>query len=135
MHALRLFFIKHKRRLARLVAVAGMFAVAAAILPQVPRSLNVELVLGQQHEDIVEVRLSYERAGEELQGVSFAFPKGAPSSVHHSAQLAPGDIDVQVEAWRADGQRLAQVSRVHAPVEGTLRIRLPEAQAPQGHAR
>jgi hypothetical protein len=126
MNAARRFLTAHRRKLARLTALAGLLTVGLLLLPEVPRSLNVELELGQAHAGFVALRVSYLRSGEELQGVSFAFPDGAPLSVHHSITVAPGDLEVRAQAWRAAGPAVLGLARVHAPVEGGVHIHFPE---------
>ena len=126
MDALRRFFLDHKRRLARFTALGGVLTLSFLLLPQLPRPLDVELLLGASHTQVVEVRVAYLRGGEEVQGVALAFPQGAPMRVHHSVKMTAGDLEVQAVARRADGTSLTGFARVHAPLDGTLEIRLPE---------
>jgi hypothetical protein len=84
----------------------------------------VEFELGPTHQEIVEVRVAYVQDGEELHGVSFSFPHGAPGQVRHSVTLPPGDFEVHTELRPTRGLTLASVRKLHAPVEGLVKIRL-----------
>lgn len=129
MGALRRFFEAHRKRLARLTAVAGAAVVALLLLPHVPRTVEVELELGPRHRDIVEVRVAYVQSGEELQGVSLSFPGGAPTRVRHSVRLPSGDFEVQAAVRSAQGAPRAVVGKFHAPADGPVLIRV-EPRAP-----
>ncbi len=119
--------VTHRSKLARITALAGVLTLCLVIMPAVPRPLDVEVDLGQAHQQIVEVRVSYLQSGEELQHVAFAFPQGAPLRVHHSLKVPVGDVEVYAEALRADGNIASEVARVHAPADGTVRIHVPVA--------
>jgi hypothetical protein len=129
MGALRRLFEAHRKRLARLTAVAGAAVLALVLLPHVPRTVDIELELGPSHQSIVEVRVAYVQSGEELQGVSLAFPGGAPSRVHHSVRLPPGDFEVHTAVRPAQGALRAAVGKFHAPADGPVLIRV-EPPAP-----
>ena len=124
------FFKTHRRALARLVAVGGAAVVALALAPHVPRKVDVEFELGPSHREIVEVRVAYVQDGEELQGVSFSFPDGAPGQVRHTVSLLPGDFEVHTELRRpTHGRTRGSVGKLHAPAEGLVRFRV-EPHAP-----
>jgi hypothetical protein len=125
MRALRALFEKHKSRLARLTALGGILVVASVLLRGAPRQVQVVLDLGPAHRDFVEVRLAYVQEGEELHGVAFSFPNGAPSSVSHAVSLPAGDFEVRTELRPLHGAWLASVGRLHAPSDGPVRIRVP----------
>jgi hypothetical protein len=121
----RAWFEAHRRgSLARIVAVLGGVVVVLALSPHVPRKVDVEFELGPTHREIVEVRVVYLRDGEELKGVSFSFPQGAPGQLRHSVSLPPGDFEVRTELRPSHGLSLASVRTLHAPTEGLVRIRL-----------
>ena len=119
-------FSQHRPRLARLVGLAGIAAIAMVLAPRIPRTVDVELVLGPSLRDFVEVRVAYLQEGEELHGVAFSFPSGAPERVHHAVSLPAGDFEVRTELRRADGRSQASVRSLHAPAAGTVRIPLAE---------
>ena len=98
--------------------------VAFGLFPHVPRKVDVEIDLPPTHREIVEVRVAYVQDGEELHGVSFNFPGGAPGQVRHSVTLPPGDFEVHTELRQSHGFTLASVRKLHAPVEGLVKIRL-----------
>jgi hypothetical protein len=125
MRALRAIFEKHKSRLARMIALGGILVVASVLLRGTPRQVQVVLDLGPAHRDFVEVRMAYVQEGEELHGVDFSFPEGAPSSVKHAVSLPAGDFEVRTELRPLHGAWLASVGKLHAPSEGPVRIRVP----------
>ncbi|HEY2733556.1 MAG TPA: hypothetical protein VGI70_06205, partial [Polyangiales bacterium] len=75
--------------------------------------------------DFVELRVAYVQAGEELHGVEFSFPNGAPVNVRHSVNLPEGDFEVRTELRPLHGDWLASAARLHAPSAGPVRIRVP----------
>jgi hypothetical protein len=125
MRALRAIFEKHKSRLARLTALGGILVVASVLLRGAPRQVQVVLDLGPAHRDFVEVRMAYVQEGEELHGVAFTFPNGAPASVRHAVSLPAGDFEVRTEVRPLHGAWLASIGRLHAPSDGPVRIRVP----------
>lgn len=119
-------FSRHRPLAARLIALAGLAAVAAVLAPRVPRPVKVDLLLGPAHQEFVEVRVAYLQEGEELHGVAFNFPSGAPPRVHHEVSLPAGDFEVHTELRRADGRSQASTRSLHAPATGTVLIPLVE---------
>ena len=124
MGPLRRLYETHRRTLARLIALLGAVVVALALMPHVPRKVDVEFELGPSHREIVEVRVAYVQDGEELHGVSFSFPDGAPGQVRHSVSLPPGDFEVHTELRPSQGESRGSVDKLHAPADGTIRFRL-----------
>jgi len=114
----------HKRRLARLTALAGILVVGSALLRGTPRPVEVEFDLGPAHRSFREVRVAYVQDGEELHGVAFSFPEGAPGSVRHSVKLPEGDFEVRTELRPLRGAALASVGKLHAPSDGRVHIRI-----------
>ncbi|HEX7481694.1 MAG TPA: hypothetical protein VF331_28065 [Polyangiales bacterium] len=123
---LKRVFSQHRPGLARLVALGGVLAVGTVLAPRVPREVKVELVLGPTHHDFTEVRIAYLQEGEELHGVAFTFPAGAPERVRHTVSLPAGDFEVRAELRRPNGGSQASVGHLHAPAAGTVRIPLAE---------
>jgi hypothetical protein len=124
MGRLRTLFETHRRGLSRLTAVVGASVAALALFPHVPRQVEVEFELGPSHQEIVEVRVAYLQDGEELHGVSFSFPDGAPGRVRHSVSLPPGEFEVHTLLRPNHGRSRGSVDKLHAPAEGTVRFRL-----------
>jgi hypothetical protein len=125
---LRAYLLAHKRRIARLIGLAGMLLVASVLLRSAPRDVQVQLDLGPSHQAYVEVRVAYLQAGEELHGVAFSFPNGAPDRVNHLVRLPAGDFEVRTELLPLHGAALASVGRLHAPSDGVVRIPVPTEQ-------
>jgi hypothetical protein len=122
---LQAFLRKHKHRFARPIALGGMLLIASVLLRHAPRDVQVQLDLGPAHQNFVEVRVAYLQEGEELHGVAFTFPNGAPGSLRHSLKLPAGDFEVRTELRPIRGAVLASVGRLHAPSDGVVRIRVP----------
>ena len=116
----------HRRRVARVLFGLGLCAVAWQLLPNVPRPTEIEFALGEGHQRIVELRVGFERGGEELHGVSFGFPDGAPRTVRHSVSLPSGDYLVRCELRARDGGSRQLTHRLQAPAEGLVRITLED---------
>jgi hypothetical protein len=125
MRAVRAIFHAHKQRLARLTALAGALVVGSLLLRGAPQEVEVQLDLGPAHHDFVEVRVAYVQAGEELHGVAFNFPDGAPGKVRHSVKLPSGDFEVHAELRPLHGSSLAWVGRLHSPSDGPVQLRVP----------
>ena len=124
----RRLFEAQRQRLSRLIGLLGVVVVGLVLLPHVPRKVDVEFELPPSHREIVEVRVAYVKDGEELHGVSFSFPDGAPGQVRHSVSLPPGDFEVHTELRPSHGLALASVEKLHTPVDGLVRIWLkPDA--------
>jgi hypothetical protein len=116
--------VQQRRRLARLVLGLGLLVVGHALWPSWPRQTELEFALGPDHEQVVELRVAYVDHGEELHGVSFGFPKGAPALVRHQLSLPPGQVELRGEL-RARGGGARRFTRVlQTPAEGVVRIML-----------
>ena len=115
----------HKQRIARMIGLGGVLLVASQLIRAAPREVEVELKLGPDHRQFVEVRVAYVQQGEELHGVAFAFPHGAPGQVHHVVQLPAGEFEVHTELRSASGPVLASIGRLQAPSEGRVVIEVP----------
>jgi hypothetical protein len=119
-------FSKHRRRLAPLLLLGFVLVVSSQLWPSWPRETDVAFALGQDHADVVELRVSYLRGDEELHGVSFSFPRGAPGVVHHKVTLPAGDFELRCELRERAGGSRTLVRRMHAPA-AAVRIELEES--------
>jgi len=115
----------HKQRIARMIGLGGILLVASQLIRAAPREVEVELVLGPDHRRFVEVRVAYVQQGEELHGVSFTYPHGAPGQVRHAVQLPAGEFEVHTELRASSGPVLASIGRLQAPSEGRVVIQVP----------
>jgi hypothetical protein len=112
----------HRRRVARVLFGLGLATVAWQLLPNVPRPTQLEFSLGREHQRVVELRVGFERGGEELHGVSFGFPEGAPRTLRHSVSLPAGEYLVRCELRQRDGGSRLLMRRFEAPADGVVRI-------------
>ena len=115
----------HKQRIARLIGLSGVLLVASLLIRGAPREVEVELMLGPAHRQFVAVRVAYVQQGEEIHGVAFSFPDGAPGQLHHSVQLPAGEFEVHTELRPPHGPVLASIGRLHAPSDGRVVIQVP----------
>jgi hypothetical protein len=115
MERLAALFPKHRRRLARFLLVGFVLVVSSQLWPSWPRETDVSFDLGHDHADVVELRVAYVRGDEELHGVSFSFPKGAPGVVHHKVTLPAGDFELRCELRERAGGLRTLIRRMHAP--------------------
>lgn len=118
------FIGRHRRRLARLVLALGVVVAVVEVYPSFPRDTEVELLLGSQRERAVELRVAYVHEGEELRGVSFGFPQGAPDRVRHTVRLPSGTIQVRMELRKRDGASQFWTRKLRTPADGTVRFDL-----------
>jgi hypothetical protein len=126
------FFARHRRRLARLVLGLGLIYSARLLWPSWPHETELEFELGPDHAQVVELRVAYLHQGEELHGVSFGFPSGAPALVRHKLSLPPGKLVLSCELRARDGGARRLTRTLTAPVEGVVRI--PLGQSARGHS-
>jgi hypothetical protein len=115
----------YKRRIGRFVGLVGVLIVASLLIRGAPRKVQVELMLGPLHRQFTEVRVAYVQQGEEVHGVSFTFPEGAPGKLQHSVQLPAGEFEVHTELRPAHGPIVASIGRLHAPSDESVVIRVP----------
>jgi hypothetical protein len=115
----------HKQRIARLVGLGGVLLVASQLLRAAPRDVEVDLKLGPAHRQFVEVRVAYVQQGEEVHGVAFKFPDGAPGLLHHSVHLPAGEFEVHTELRPPHGRAIASIGRLQAPSDGPVVIQVP----------
>ena len=111
-----------------MIGLAGILLVASQLLRAAPRDVDVELKLGPDHDRFVELRVAYVQQAEEIHGVAFKFPNGAPERVRHTVQLPAGEFEVHTELRTSSGPILANIGRLQAPSEGRVVIQVPTDQ-------
>jgi hypothetical protein len=126
---------KHRRRVARVLFGLGLIAVAYQLLPNVPRQTELEFALGDGHERVVELRVGFEREGEETHGVRFGFPQGAPRVLRHRLRLPSGRYLVRCELRERSGESLELTRTLTTPADGVVRIALAREYAALPRAR
>jgi len=114
----------HRRRLALAVLVVAALVVGRTVAEGLPREVQVRYLLGPAHAEVTEVRVVYlTEAEEEVQGVSFRFPGGAPPTLEHAPRLAPGDYRILATLRGPGGSR--EVRRgIAVPTEAPLEVEL-----------
>ena len=113
-------------RLARIALIAAGGAVLVHLLGAVPQESHLELVLGPEHGQVIEIRVAFLQDGDALQGVRLSFPSGAPPSVPLRADLPRGDVELAVQLRALDGSTREVSRNVAVPVEGRLRVHVEE---------
>ena len=115
-----------KRRLfAPIILIVGIILIATQLWPAIARETELDLLLGPDHEKIIEVRLSFVQGDEEIRGVTFGFPKGAPATLKHRVDLRPGVYQVAIELIRGEQTRISErvVRALDAPARGVVRVK------------
>jgi hypothetical protein len=89
--------------------------------------VKVQLELGPAHRKVVEIRVAFVQAGQELHGVALAFPEGAPDRLPlQPVRLPPGDFELHTELRSERGSVLPpSVVRFHAGDEDLVRVQVP----------
>jgi hypothetical protein len=126
MQTLAALFLRHRRMLARLCLLLGALLAARSLLPRWPRQTDVAFELDPEHAQVVELRVVYLDHGEELRGVSFDFPAGAPETVRHSLSLPPGELELRAEVRVRSGHAEQFVRGLHTPATGVVHIALKQ---------
>jgi hypothetical protein len=131
MAQLTAFFTTHRRRISRLVLAAGVVFTALKLWPSWPRELEVEYQLGAEHAEITELRVAYLQGSQELQGVRFSFPEGAPNAVRHRVTLPAGTFVLRCELRDRAGAARAVTRQLLTPIQGAIRIFLDDPNGPR----
>jgi len=124
MRRLAALISRHRRRVARVLFGVGLVAVAWQLFPNVPLETDLEFALGSGRERVVELGVAFERDGEAMHGVRFAFPDGAPQTVRHSLRLPTGEYLVRCELRERGGDSHELQRKLKTPAEGVIRIPL-----------
>ena len=113
----------HRQRWAPAVLIVGLAVVIGQASTAVPREVALRYRLGPSHESIIALELSYRLGEDEMAGARFAWPEGAPRSVEHRLDLAPGEYQVRAQLTHREGRRQVD-RRFEVPSEGAIRIDL-----------
>lgn len=113
----------NRKRLARLVAVAGVALLAIHMGSNLPRQVDVRYAVGEDHGGVTEARIAYLSEGEEMKGVRFHYAHGAPRVVPHRVELPPGEYAV-VADLRGPSVRRTVRTRFEVPSDDVVRIDL-----------
>lgn len=106
--------------------VGGVLFGALELWPSWPRETEIEFALGAEHADVVELHITYLKDADELHGVRFDFPSGAPSIVRHSVTLPEGAFLLRCHLRQRSGPAREVTRELATPVEGRVRISLSD---------
>lgn len=114
-----------RRRVARLVAVAGIAVVGVYLLQSFPREVSIRFALGPDHEVVTQARIAYldEESGEAIKGVRLEYPEGAPKTFRHQVDLPPGRYDVRAEL-RGPSLSRSITRSLEVPADGLVHMDL-----------
>lgn len=117
-----------RKKLARLVALAGVLAVAlvgkSLVMPHIPVDRDVELRI-ESPEDVVglDIRWSALASDEDITATSLRFPpRQAPSAVPADVRLPDGTYDVTITVERVSG---VESTRRRITLDAAGRITIP----------
>ena len=116
-------FLAHRKRFAPLVVLIGAVVVGGEIFAAMPQETEIQYRLGPDHDAVREARISYVLEGEAVKGARFSYGHGAPATLRHRVELAPGRYEVVVELVAGDHVRRIR-RRLQIPAEGEVRIDL-----------
>ena len=111
-----------RHRLALCVLVVAALTLGRHAWRQLPRQVDVEFALGPKHREIVEVRVAYLLEGQEMHGVAFRYPSGAPQVIRHQVSLPAGRYGVALELRPRRGRARTLMRGLRAPADGVVRI-------------
>jgi len=118
-------------RLSRFVVVAGVLvAVGWPLSRLIPRGLEVQYELGENHSNFDTLRVSYLPVGQDsARALTQRFPHGAPATYTHRVELAPGRYEIHA---RLEGQSdvVEVVSYVTVGRSSRTTVRLDRARIP-----
>jgi hypothetical protein len=105
-----------RRRVARLLLVAGIALAASQLLGRAPSEQNLEFRLGAERASVRRIEATWTPAGEReaAGGVTLRFAEGAPARVRHRVSLPNGRYELAVEVTRQErgsGERQTTTSR------------------------
>jgi len=117
------FIKRHRRRIAKLVAVLAFGVVGYQLWTASPRDVELRFDLGPRHERVTSIAASYRIDGEEVLGARFEHRRGAPRLQTHIVSLAPGRYEAVIGLY--EGSELRRYERAFVvPAEGVIRLRL-----------
>ena len=108
------------------MAIVAALLVGREVMGAMPHEVEVELPLGASHAALRQVDVSYLESDELVHHVSLRYPDGAPESLRHTVELAPGRYVVAVDLVHEDGATESRRGRLEAPAEGRVRVSLRE---------
>ncbi len=119
-----------RRRVGRLVAVAGVAFLLAHFSRHWPRKVELRVDTGARHGQFTEAHITVRepQRGAALQGVRLYFASGSPQLLRHVLQLPPGRYELDVEL-RGSGVRRAVHSALTVPTEGVVRMAVDRPEA------
>ena len=121
----RLFFEKHRTRIAQVALVVFLVAVLLEVGGALPRDVEVAFRF-PGHASVERARVTYLQEDEVVREVTLRWPEGAPALVRDTVELSPGDYDVSVVLTDAEGASRRLRGEVSAPADGVVRVRLRE---------
>jgi hypothetical protein len=93
-----------RRRVARLLLVAGIALAASQLLGRAPHDQSLEFRLGPERSSVRRIDATWTPTGEReaAGGVTLRFDRGAPQRVLHRVSLPNGSYELAIEVTRSD---------------------------------
>ncbi len=116
-------FLKHRGRLARVVAIAGVLVVASTLMPIFPREVELRYDLGPMHASVTGLELVYQQGDLDVASARFGFGEEGPRLVPHQLRLAPGRYEVRATVETPAGG-LRYLRQFEVPAGHEVRLEL-----------
>jgi hypothetical protein len=124
-------FLAHRKRLAPFVILIGLAVVGTTVFEASPRETEIRYDLGSAHDSLLEARIVYLLDGDEVKGARFTWADGAPASIRHTVDLAPGRYEIRVDLVRSDRHHAVHRA-LRVPADGLVRIGLDDGTVAMG---
>jgi hypothetical protein len=112
-----------KRRIAAVIAVIGALVVGNHLASIWPRELEVAYSIDPA---VAEVDVDYLQEGDAVASVRFKQSDAKSTIIRHAVRLQPGEYELRITLYSADGQGVEQQRRLQVPAEGLTRFDLKE---------
>ena len=113
-----------KSKIAAVIAFIGVVFVGSQLAGVWPREVEVAYTLDP---GVIEVDVDYLQKGEAVVSARFRQPDTKATIVRHTVRLRPGEYQVRITVYEADGPGVEHVRRLVVPAEGITRFDLKEA--------
>lgn len=112
-----------KRRIATVIAVIGALVVGNHLASIWPREVEVAYSVDPA---VAEIDIDYLQEGDAVTSVRFRQSDAKSSIIRHAVRLQPGEYELRITLYSADGHGVEQRRLLQVPAEGLTRFDLKE---------